>query len=111
MHDDVDKIEQCPTAGGDSFNVVRPCSLGFHGLKHLLGQGAHVGIRGAGRDDEEIGSVAQGPQVEHQHVDGFVLVERADRETQVTVRRNAYPAYAGFVDVWRQVSAGVGSSI
>ena len=111
MHDDIDEIEQCPTASGDPFNVVRPCSLGFHCLEHLLGQSAHVGIRGAGRDDEEVRSVAQGPQVEHQHVDGFVLVERVHRETQVTVRRNAYPAYPGFVDVWRQLSAGVGSSI
>ena len=86
VNHDADKVQQCPAACPNAFGVVSTPPTALDHLLHALGERADVRIRCARCDHEEIGGIADLPEVEHDDVQRLVVIECADREAKVPVR-------------------------
>jgi len=83
MYDEVHEIEQCPAALGEALGVVGANPRACERFHHVIGDGANVGVRCAGRDHEEVRRVAQPTQVQHDDVLRLAVGERIGRPLHV----------------------------
>lgn len=93
MHDHVDEVEQRPAARANALGVVRPPAGLIHGLHHAFGQGADMGIRGSGGDDEDVCRIADAAEVQNDDILRLMGLQRLEAEAKVpqrVVRQSSY---------------------
>ena len=86
VNDAIDEIEQRPTTSLHPLYVMRFDPAAGERLEYSLGQRAHVGIRGSGCDDEQIGGVRDQPQIQHNNVMGLVIFEGPHDQLDLALR-------------------------
>jgi hypothetical protein len=108
---EVHEVEQRPTAASDALDMVRAATARFHGFEDPLREGAHVRIRRSRRDDEVIGRVADGAEIQQQNIHTAVFLEGANGGVELPLSGAADGVGPRNLARRLQLSAGVGSSI
>ena len=75
VHDDVLQIDQHPLPLALALGAERPESIPLGLLDHVLRDGAHMPVGGAGSDDQGVGDISQAAHVQYLDVHGFHVFE------------------------------------
>jgi hypothetical protein len=83
VYHDVDEVEEGPASRPHTLGMVRAPASALHGLEYPFGQRAHVRVRRAGSDDEDVGGVTHLTEIEHHDILRLMRFEGLDGASQI----------------------------